>query len=363
PALRARLVGRGGDEARLLRLQGEIARARGERDAAIRLHTTSYTVARAARHPTAAAMAAASLVWVHGLYGEDLARASDWAEIAKAQAASLGDHEVGVTVHYALGALADRRGDLPLALAEFQRAQAAAARELGPEHFTTATVTVAVASVLGALGRFEEAIAPHRAAIETLSRWESPRSRGVARALYNLALTESSAGRHAEAERDASRSLEISVEIGEPELQATALHNLGVVRIGAGKLAAAAPLFDQAIARFEAIGLSAAAGSSRVHRAIATTPAAVASRSAAAIARVRTDLVEGRDANTAAYGADDLAAIDAEVALADLFSPLGRCGEASPLLARAEAGYERARAPEVVRGKLRPPRERCAGSR
>jgi eukaryotic-like serine/threonine-protein kinase len=187
-------------------LQGDLDRDLGNMKAAIVEHTAGYVAARAGRAPQSAAASATALVWEYGLMGEEVDRASDWAAIAHAEASTLKDGSVQMAQAYAAGALADRRGDLPQATLLFGQAVDLALANYGPEHYITATMQGALASVLGAAGKFDQAVAPHRAAIAVLERWEGPDGRGVSRALGNLALTESSAGLHADAQAHAQRA-------------------------------------------------------------------------------------------------------------------------------------------------------------
>ena len=361
PALRARATALAYDpaQAKLLIIEGEIARDRGELATAARLHVAAYVAARASRDPVPAAQAAVALVWDLGLIGEEVARADDWAEIAAAESASLGDHEVGIAVHYALGALADRRGDLARALTEFERAAQLAERDYGPDHHISATTKVAVATVLGALGRYDDAIGPHVAAIAVIERWEGASARALIAALDNLALTESSAGLHRAAEAHARRALAIAEQIADPERLGSALMNLGTILTNADRSTEALPLLDQAEARFVAAGLAGAAASSRVQRGIAATPGVVASRDAVAIAKARADLEAGRVALVAAFGAEDLQVAEADAAHAHLLAQLGRCAEARPLLTRALAAYDANKTPVQQRLTAGAARVRC----
>jgi len=264
-----------------------------------------------------------------------------------------------ISVHYARGALADRRDDLEGAIAEFQRATELARREYGVDHFLTATTQAALASLLGAVGRVEEALASHMAALDGLERWVGPTSSELVRPLMNLALTESSAGLHAEAEQHARRALAISERTDNPDRLGTALRNLGVVLTNMGRGRDAVPLYERAAAVLEAGDRPSAAASARVQRVLAATPDLVASRDRAAIARARVELDESRAKLAAVFGPDALEVADADAALANLLAELGRCHDARIPLTRALASFERAKAPPDRRVLLNRTRSRC----
>ncbi|MCE9579107.1 MAG: tetratricopeptide repeat protein, partial [Deltaproteobacteria bacterium] len=315
PALRAEAASlqHGPALAHLDILEGDMARAAGDLRLAIARHLAAYTAARAARDPVQATGAAIALIWDHGLLGEDTARATDWAAVAQAEVATLGDRGLAMSVAYAEGALADRRGDLAQATAHFERAVALATAEFGPDHFATAKVQGALASVLGAAGRFDEAIGPHRQAIATLERWEGPDGASLVRMLGNLALTEDSANQHAAAAADARRALAIAERDGDPERLGTAAHNLGVVLGNAGDHAAASLLFRRAEGTFRDAGLPGAAAGSVIARLL---PGPDAGADARARREARAALTAARTAVVVAYGPDAPEVADADRALA-----------------------------------------------
>src|SRR5205085_1856125 len=122
-----------GLSARLAVLRGTLARERNDLAAAARHNLDAYVLARSARDPELTARAAAALVWHHGYYQEDLGRARDWGRVAAAEAVALGDDPVGVTLHHALGVLADRQGEPRESLAHFHRAVELARRHHGAD--------------------------------------------------------------------------------------------------------------------------------------------------------------------------------------------------------------------------------------
>ena len=290
-------------------LQGDLARDLGDMKTAITKYTAGYVAARAGRAPESAAMCATALVWEYGLLGEQAERASDWAAIAHAEASTIKDGGVQVAAEYASGALADRRGDLPAATLQFRNAVELAMAHYGPEHYITATMQSALASVLGAAGKFDQAVAPHRAAIAVLERWEGPDGRGVSRALGNLALTESSAGLLADAETHAQRALTISLASKDPERMGTAHHNLAAVLNKAGRRLDAVDHWQQAEKIFAEAELAGAAAAAVVARIASDDVTEDVVQARAKLTAARTVLVE-------AYGADASEVADADAALA-----------------------------------------------
>jgi tetratricopeptide (TPR) repeat protein len=351
PGLRAEAAALddGHARARLALLEGDHARDRGDVAAAIRHHAEAYELARGARSPVTAALSAVALIWDHGLVGEDVDRAGDWALVAAAEAATLGDQDVGVAVHYALGVLAERRGDLAAAIPEVERAVALSERETGPDGYRTAQLRAALASMLADAGRFDEALPPHRAAIAVIERWVGVDSLTLVRPLNNLALTESSAGHHAEAEAGCRRALAIAERHGSPELRGTTARNLGVVLVNGGRRAEAIEFYDRAEQLLREGGRPAAAAAAVVQRGIARTSDALATGGPAQLAAARADLERGRAEVIEILGADSPDAADAAAALADLRAGMGACGDAVRLAREAIAIYDRGELPPAQR--------------
>jgi eukaryotic-like serine/threonine-protein kinase len=314
PTIRATAIklNHGGALAAIDMMEGDIARETNLKLATER-HRSAYMAARAARSPQSAAAAATSLVWDYGLLGEEVERATDWAEIARAEVSAVKDGGTGMTVAYASGALADRRGDLVAATAYFKQASELAVANYGADHFLTATMQGSLASVLGANGQFDQALPPHRAAVAVLERWEGPNGLGLGRSLGNLALTESSAGQHPVAEQHARRALSIAELSKNPERIGTGLHNLGVVVSKAGRVTEAIPLWLRAEQAFTSGGLDGAAAASVVARIAAQSPTSNGERT-----KARGQLVAARAALVKSFGADAPEIKDADAAMKSL---------------------------------------------
>jgi tetratricopeptide (TPR) repeat protein len=158
------------------------------------------------------------------------------------------------TVYHNLGGLEHARGRYAAGEPFARRAVAIRERLLGPDHPDVAADLAALAPILDAQGKRDEAAALMLRSLAILERTYGPNHYEVAVSLNNLAALRAAEGQTAEARRLYERSLAIKErQLGprHPDV-ATTLNNLAVLHKKLGDARTAALLYARALSIFEA---------------------------------------------------------------------------------------------------------------
>jgi len=150
-----------------------------------------------------------------------------------------------------LGGLAFDAGDHAAALGPAHRAVDLHQRLLGPDHPTLAADVAALAAVLDALGRTEEAEAAYHRALDVLERAEGAEY-DLAVLHNNLGVLAASRGNHAGALDHYRQALATKERLLGPDHAdvAVSLHNLGVLATDLGDIELAVDALDRALTIF-----------------------------------------------------------------------------------------------------------------
>ncbi|MCA9650661.1 MAG: tetratricopeptide repeat protein [Myxococcales bacterium] len=156
-----------------------------------------------------------------------------------------------------LAAVLGGQGKYEEAEAEHRRALELYEQALGPEHPSVATTRSNLAIVLDQEGKHEESVAEQRKALALLERVRGPEHPDTAQARNNLGLALYSAGKYEEAEAQLRRALELHERVlGPKHLQvANTRNNLGLLLDRAGRAEEAEVEHRKALAlRLELLG-------------------------------------------------------------------------------------------------------------
>jgi tetratricopeptide (TPR) repeat protein len=178
----------------------------------------------------------------------------DEAGRAYTNALPLAHGAVLATVYHNLGGLEHARGRYAAGEPFARRAVAIRERLLGPDHPDVAADLAALAPILDAQGKRNEAAALMLRSLAILERTYGPNHYEVAVSLNNLAALRAAEGQTAEARRLYERSLAIKErQLGprHPDV-ATTLNNLAVLHKKLGDARTAALLYARALSIFEA---------------------------------------------------------------------------------------------------------------
>ncbi len=336
-------VERGGDphqRASLLHLRASLAQRKDDLPAAIALNKEAYLLARRHRDAGAATSAASNLVWLLGFVGDDFAAAEDWAAIALVEIESAPMSEPAIGAHQAAGALAERKGDGPRAVAHQEQALAITRRHYGPRHFQTANALVNLAAALAVAGRTDDAIAGYRVALPIVAEAWGERL-AHAHALSYFATVLDNSGATDEAVEVHDRALALGRRLGATGLDlAGLLGNHGNVLFSAGRYQEAIEHLTRAHALYAEAGRAGDAALALNVRGSAHAALAV-ERGDRALERLAiADLTGAARVLEAEWGANHPELAHSLTVLALLHLDRGRCADATPPARRAVAIYE-----------------------